>query len=54
MTRLDTIRECFNYNAWARDRLLDMAAGTSEDQLDRLFEMGCGSLRETLRHLYRA
>ncbi len=54
MSRVDTIRECFNYNAWARDRLLDMAAGTFEDQLDRRFEMGCGSLRETLRHLYRA
>lgn len=54
MSKVETIRECLTYNAWARDRVLDLAVGASAEQLDAPFEMGCGSLRETIRHLYQA
>lgn len=54
MIRLDTLRTCFAYNDWARDRVLDMAEGLSGDQLDRPFDMGPGSIRSTLQHLYGA
>lgn len=54
MSRVETIREFLAYNAWARDRVLNMAAGAPAEQLDAPIEMGRGSLRETIRHLYRA
>lgn len=52
MIRIGTIHEFFRYNDWARDALLPQAARLSDAQLDRPFEMGEGSLRATLRHLY--
>ena len=52
MSGLDTIRELFNHNDWARDKLLALTDDLSDDQLDRPFEMGPGSLRATLFHLW--
>lgn len=49
-----TLREFFSYNDWARDRLMAQAVGLENEQLDRRFEMGEGSLRATLEHLYVA
>jgi uncharacterized damage-inducible protein DinB len=54
MIGLGTIRECFRYNDWARDRLLGLATGLTDTQLDRPFEMGEGSLRATVYHLWAA
>lgn len=51
MHRIDTLRECFRHNDWARDKLLGLSQGLSDEQLDRPFEMGPGSQRATLRHL---
>jgi uncharacterized damage-inducible protein DinB len=48
----DTLCECFRFNDWAWDRLLAAVAPLSDAQLDQPFEMGEGSLRATLRHLY--
>lgn len=50
--RIGTIRELFAFNDWGWTRLLESASGLSDEQLDRPFEMGPGSLRETLNHLY--
>lgn len=54
MIKTGTLRECFRYNDWARERLLGLAAGLADDQLDRPFEMGEGSLRATVYHLWAA
>ncbi|MEW6249577.1 MAG: DinB family protein [Planctomycetota bacterium] len=52
MPRIATYRELFAYTAWARDKVLAAAAPLTDEQLDRPFEMGEGSLRATIRHLY--
>jgi uncharacterized damage-inducible protein DinB len=49
---LDTIRILFTYQDWTRDRLMAVVEPLSDGQLDRAFEMGPGSLRETVGHLY--
>jgi uncharacterized damage-inducible protein DinB len=54
MIGLETIRECFRFSDWAWDRLLAAVAPLTDAQLDQPFEMGPGSLRATLRHLYGA
>ena len=51
---LATIRELFVYNDWGRDRLMALADKLDDAQLDRPFEMGEGSLRKTLQHLFGA
>ncbi|HEY3998808.1 MAG TPA: DinB family protein [Candidatus Xenobia bacterium] len=45
-----TLAELFTFNDWARDRLLD----DLKADLDAPFEMGEGSLRKTLQHLWEA
>ncbi|MGE0480974.1 MAG: DinB family protein [Phycisphaerae bacterium] len=42
----------FRYNDWANTQLLDAAQHLSADRLDRPFEMGVGSLRRSLIHIY--
>lgn len=54
MSACDTLRELFAHNEWGRDKLMALAAELSNEQLDRSFEIGPGSLRKTLRHLYGA
>jgi uncharacterized damage-inducible protein DinB len=49
-----TVCELLAHAEWARERLLAAASEVPDEQLDRPFELGCGSLRETLRHLYGA
>ena len=49
-----TLAELFFFNDWARDVLMNTAAGANDEQLDRPFEMGEGSLRATLQHLFGA
>jgi uncharacterized damage-inducible protein DinB len=51
---VSTICELFEYNRWANDRVMRGAAGLSDARLDQPFEMGPGSLRETLKHVYGA
>jgi uncharacterized damage-inducible protein DinB len=50
----ETIRELFDDSDWARDKLMALATELSDEQLDRPSEIGPGSLRATLRHLYGA
>jgi uncharacterized damage-inducible protein DinB len=49
---LGTIREMLAYGDWADDRLLECASPLKDDQLDRVFPMGRGSLRKTLIHIF--
>lgn len=51
VVRLGTLHELFAFNDWARDAIMKSAVGLSKEQLDRPFEMGPGSLRNTLNHL---
>ena len=51
---LASLRDLFGYNAWANGRVWSVAADLNEEQMDRPFEMGEGSLRKTLAHIYGA
>lgn len=54
MSRLATIGDLFAHNDWAWGRLIALCGGLRDEQLDRPFEMGEGSLRETINHLWSA
>lgn len=54
MSYTSTLAECFRYNAWALERLLTIAADLSDEQRDRPFDIGRGTLRTTLQHIYGA
>ena len=54
MQPVSTLRALFAHNDWARDHVIEMASPLSDDQLDQPFEMGLGSLRNTLYHLWAA
>ena len=42
----------FDYNDWANSEVLRVAGPLNETQLDQSFDMGRGSLRRTLLHIY--
>lgn len=46
--------ELFTHNDWANDEILRAAQPLNETQLDQSFDMGRGSLRRTLLHIYTA
>lgn len=48
------VEEVYRYNRWAYDRVAAVAGALDEAGLDRPFEVGPGTLRETLKHLYGA
>ncbi len=52
--RLATLQDLFGYGAWANDCIWQTAADLNDVQMDRAFEMGEGSLRKTLAHVYGA
>lgn len=54
IVRLGTLNELFAFNDWARDAVMECASDLSDAQLDNQFEMGEGSLRKTMNHLYAA
>lgn len=51
LVQMGTLHELFAFNDWARDAVMRCAVGLGKEQLDRPFEMGWGSLRNTLNHL---
>jgi len=51
---LRTISELLTFNDWAREKLVAAAAPLADAQLDRKFDMGEGSVRATLAHLWFA
>ncbi len=52
MKTIDPFRSFSCYNAWANAQLLQAATPLTDSQLDRKFDMGVGSLRKTLLHIY--
>lgn len=48
------LNELFAYNDWANDQLLGASKSLNETQLDQSFDMGRGSVRRTLLHIYTA
>ena len=51
MIPLDTLRELFDYNYWARDRQLEACAALSEEQFLRPMGNSFSSVRDVLAHL---
>lgn len=51
MAQSDPAEILLIHHRWANDRLLEACAKLTDDQLDRAFEMGVGSLRKTLTHV---
>jgi len=51
---IQTLQELYTFNRWANDKALAIADGFSAEQLDRPFEMGLGSIRSTLHHIWAA
>lgn len=52
MNRATIIEDLYAANAWAWQRLLKLCEGLSDEQLDAPREMGFGSLRATLFHMF--
>jgi len=48
----DYVERMFRYSDWANGRLLEAASALNDEQLDRAMEIGLGSLRATLKHIY--
>ncbi|MFH1745557.1 MAG: DinB family protein [Planctomycetota bacterium] len=44
----------YSYNDWANTRLFSVSKKLDDEQLDRTFDIGLGTLRRTLVHLYNA
>ncbi len=54
MIPVDTLRELFDYNYWARDRQLEACAALTQEQFLRPMGNSYSSLRDTLAHLVAA
>lgn len=54
MVGLETLRELYNYNYWARDRQLEACSKVGPEQFLRPMGSSFGSLRDTLAHLVAA
>lgn len=51
---METLQDLFAHNDWAAGNVLAAAGALANEQLDRPFEMGCGTIRATLHHLWAA
>lgn len=54
MQSIALIHRLHQHRQWVNEKLLDAAEGLSDVQLHQPFEMGQGSLRQSLTHLYAA
>lgn len=52
--RRETLAELFAHGDWATDQILTLAEALGDAAIDRPFEMGPGSIRATLHHLWGA
>ena len=52
MIHLGTIRTLLAYTDWSNHRLLECASALSDEQLDRDMQIGPGTMRRTMRHIY--
>jgi len=51
MHELSTIKTMLRCSDWANEQLARSAAGLVSDQLDKVFDIGRGTLRRTLMHI---
>jgi uncharacterized damage-inducible protein DinB len=54
MNPTDTLTTLFRHNRWANERLIELCAGLSDDQLDATLLGTFGSIRDTLQHIVSA
>ena len=54
MVPLETLRELYAYNYWARDRQLEACAALSQEQFLRPMGSSFSSVRDTLAHVMGA
>jgi uncharacterized damage-inducible protein DinB len=54
MSKLELITHFYEYNAWANNRLLDVSAGLSADELGTGRGASFGSILDSLVHVVRA
>ena len=52
MTDVSAVRAILRYSDWANSQILRAAARLTDEQLDRPFDTGLGSLRRTLIHIW--
>lgn len=52
MIDLGTVRTVLDYTDWSNRKLLECAAPLSDEQLDRDMQIGPGTMRRTMRHIY--
>ena len=52
MIDLSTVRTLLEYTDWSNGRLLEGAGPLTDEQLDRDMQIGPGSLRKTMLHIY--
>lgn len=51
MIDLNTIKALLRYSDWANEQLVRAAAGLTHESLDKVFDIGMGTLRRTLLHI---
>jgi uncharacterized damage-inducible protein DinB len=51
MIDLPTVRTILRYGDWANEQIVHACSFLSDEQLDRIFAIGRGSLRKTLLHI---
>ncbi len=54
MAQSDPLTILLTHDAWATRNCLDACAALSDEQFNQPFEMGCGSLHDTLTHILGA
>jgi uncharacterized damage-inducible protein DinB len=54
MNTTDTLTTLFRHNLWANERILELCAGLSDEQLDATLVGTFGSIRDTLQHIVTA
>jgi len=54
MAESDPLRILFSHDRWATEQVLDACSRLSEEQFHQRFEMGPGSLHDTLTHIVGA
>ena len=52
--RLHSIQRLFEYGDWAFEQVINNALSLDDAALDREFDMGCGSIRKNMLHMYDA
>jgi uncharacterized damage-inducible protein DinB len=54
MNPTDTLTTLFRHNLWANERIIELCAGLSDEQLDATLVGTFGSIRDTLQHIVTA